>query len=317
MKKLNILVTALGGDLGQSAIKCLRESGYNTVIFGCDMNPLAGGRGMADYFQIAPPVSDGEEYENFLLNTVEREHIDYIFPMSDVEITFLNRRRDLFARTGARLIMNDPCIIGTFMDKMETVRFLENKGFRVPQTYLPEDFCGQIPFPVILKKRSGSGSRSLFIIRDEEELAFYLKRHDNMIVQEYIPGVDNEYTAGIFSDGKQTLSIVFRRKLAPGGFSGEVILVRDNISAEFVANIGAALQFTGSVNVQFRMAEGVCIPFEINPRFSSTVYLRHRFGFQDIRWSLDVLELQPVLYRPTNKKGVAVRMFGEVFFDME
>ncbi|MCP4151182.1 MAG: hypothetical protein GY757_25790, partial [bacterium] len=154
-------------------------------------------------------------------------------------------------------------------------------------------------------------------VKEQEELEFYLKRNDDMILQEYIPGDENEYTTGIFSDGENTQTITFRRTLAPGGFSQQVEPVDNEIIAGFLKKLTAALHFKGSLNVQFRKTVKGCVPFEINPRFSSTVYFRHYFGFKDVIWSLQMAEGKKITYTPGTKKQIGVRKFNEVFFDMK
>lgn len=317
MKPLNILVTAVGGDLAQSVIKCLKDSPYETVIIGCDMNPYAGGRALCDRFLTAPPVKDTEAYRTFLTDTVKNHGIDYVFPLSDVEITFLNDHREWLEGSTAAWVMNEQTIIDRFMDKYETVEFFKAHGLPYPVTYLPENYNGQLGFPVILKRRSGSGGRDLFKVYDAEALDFYLGRHEGMIIQEYLPGDDNEYTAGMFSDGTAVHTITFKRTLAPGGFSQQAELVTDGAAAEFPRLLARVLPFKGSINVQFRETAKGCVAFEINPRFSSTVYLRHVFGFRDVAWALDAAMGKAVNYTPVYKRGVAVRRFSEAFFELE
>ena len=138
-----------------------------------------------------------------------------------------------------------------------------------------------------------------------------------MIVQEYLPGEDNEYTAGLFRHGETIHTITFKRTLAPGGFSQQVELVTEESMNEFPKELAGQLAFQGSINVQFRRTHRGCIPFEINPRFSSTVYFRHRFGFKDVLWCLDLYEGRAVSYIPLFTGGIGVKKFSEAFFDME
>jgi carbamoyl-phosphate synthase large subunit len=315
--KRRILVTAVGGDLGQSVIECLRDCGRDMYIVGCDMNPYAGGRKKCDDFFKAPPVKKEREYTAFILEIIKKENLDYVFPLSDAEIEFISNHKAQFEGCRAVFVMNEPHIVKVFMDKYATVEFFDSRGIACPETYKAEDYNGQLGFPVIVKKQRGSGSQGFFKVSDEEELQFYLKRHPGSIIQQYLPGSENEYTACIFSDGKEHYTITFRRKLAPGGFSGYVELVSDSRIERFLEQIAKALSFKGSINVQFRIVEGQCIPFEVNPRFSSTVYFRHRFGFQDIRWSMDMLEGKAISYRPLHQRGIGVKTFDHVFFDMD
>jgi len=314
MAKLNILVSAVGGDLGQSVIKCLRDSGYNPYIVGCDMNPYAAGRADVDTFLQAPPVKEKQKYSDFILETLKRNKINYAFLLADVEIIYFNENRERFKSSEAAFVVNEKHIIDTFMDKYKTVEFFKKTGVPYPQTWLPCDYNGQLGFPLILKKQQGSGSQDLFKVNDSEELQFYLQRHNDMIIQEYLPGEDNEYTAGIFSDGENIHTITFKRTLAPGGFSQQVELVPDETVNQFPQQVALALDSKKAfnINVQFRRTKKGCIPFEINPRFSSTVYFRHLFGFRDVKWALDLLEGKPVSYTALPKRGIGVRKFSEV-----
>ena len=314
---MNILVTAVGGDLGQSVIKCLKNSDCKDKIFGCDMETYAAGQALCHGFFTAPPVSDEVAYKDFIAKTIKENHIDYVFPMSNVEISFISSQRHFFEKLPARFVMNPSPIIERFMDKYLTVQFFRENGIPAPQTYLAETFDGQLEFPVILKKRQGSGSQGLFKVADDEELKFFCKRHQDMIVQQYLPGENNEYTSCIFSDGHSHHFITFKRKLAPGGYSNYVELIIDEMVDSFLLKVAEVLNFKGSINIQFRIVEGVCYPFEINPRFSSTVYFRHCFGFKDVLWSMDLMENKPIQYGPVKKKGIGVKSFDEVFFDLE
>ena len=317
MAKLNILVSAVGGDLGQSVIKCLRDSSYHPHISGCDMNPFAGGRADVDEFFPAPPVKDKQRYMDFLLRIIKGKRINYVFLTADVEIIFYNENRESFRDTNAVFVVSEKHIIDTFMDKYKTAAFFKEKGILYPQTWMPSQYDNQLGFPLILKKRRGSGSQSFFKVNDAEELHFYLKRHNDMIVQEYLPGEDNEYTAALFKHGETIHTITFKRTLAPGGFSQQVELVTGGITNEFPGELAGQLDFQGSINVQFRCTDHGCVPFEINPRFSSTVYFRHRFGFKDVLWSLDVYEGKDVAYTPLYTAGIGVKKFSEAFFDMQ
>ncbi len=124
---MRILVTAVGGDIGQSVIKCLRDSGFHVDISGCDMNPFAPGRDDVDQFFLAPPAIETEKYLEFLRQTIEKEKIDYVFPLSDLEILLFNEHRGLFEQSRASFVVNSPYLIDTFMDKYRTVLFFRSQ----------------------------------------------------------------------------------------------------------------------------------------------------------------------------------------------
>ena len=94
-----------------------------------------------------------------------------------------------------------------------------------------------------------------------------------MIIQEYIGSDSEEYTTGVFSDGRKVSSITFRRKLGFGGLPVEAVLVDEPFIKNMALYIAEATGLIGSINIQTRrMADGnIFVPFEINPRLSSTL----------------------------------------------
>src|SRR3569833_3161577 len=99
-------------------------------------------------------------------------------------------------------------------------------GIQVPSTYLLKEYKNQLNFPMIVKRRSGCGSKSVWKVDSELDLN-YLKQKDDgsFVIQEYVGSSDEEYTTGVFSDGTRVSSITFKRKLGLGSLSVEVELV--------------------------------------------------------------------------------------------
>ena len=52
-------------------------------------------------------------------------------------------------------------------------------------------------------------------------------------------------------------------------------------------SVAAGMNLYGSINIQLRITDKGPRIFEINPRFSSTVLMRHRIGFCDLLWAID------------------------------
>lgn len=313
MMKKNVLITGVGGDIGQSVAKCLKEDPRFRLI-GCDMDPFAGGRVLVEKFMQAPPVREAERYTAFINTILKDERIDYALPTSEAEISFIDAHKGELSSSAVFLINKSP-IVRSFLDKYDTVQFLKKQGLPYPETYLLSDYRGELGFPVLLKPRKGCGGKGLAIVRNDDELNFFRSRTQDMVAQELI-GNDDEYTITLFSDGNNLQFIGFKRSLGYGSLSKVAELITDpaiESLARAVAN-GAGLE--GSLNIQCKKTSAGYVPFEINPRFSSTVYTRHCFGFKDVVWWIDLIEGRPVQYIPRFKKGVAVRVLSETFFDM-
>lgn len=318
MRKDVILVSAVSGDIGCSAVRSLSEEGYK--IIGCDMNPYTPVLPLLQKFYKAPPASEETEYIAFIKDIIYRENVGFFVPISEPEIKILNVRREDFSVQNVKLLINNRIILDSFLDKLKTAQYLSNIAAKVPKTALLREYDGSFDFPLIVKPRTGCGSKRIWKVEDSKDLDYVrLKDDGQLIVQEYVGSDSEEYTTGVFSDGRKVSSITFRRKLGFGGLSVEAVLVDEPFIEHLASKIAAATDLIGSINIQTRrMADGnIFIPFEINPRLSSTHLFRKRFGFDDLVWWLNVLNGKGYYYEKQYKSGRAVRYVSECYFDVE
>jgi carbamoyl-phosphate synthase large subunit len=315
-KKPIILVSAVGGDIGAAIVRSLID--FEGTIIGCDMSRNASIREPLHKFILVPSADDFLNYKNTLLDIIKQEKVDFFFAVSEPEIKTVNVFREELEKHGVKLLLNNSLIVNTFLDKYETVRYLKRLNIRVPRTVLLEEYNGDFDFPFIVKSRFGSGSKTFRNVEDEIDLE-YLKKKKNVhqIAQECIGHSDQEYTTGIFSDGTSVSSITFKRRLGFGGVSVEAKLVKEPFLENLAETIAKATGLKGSINLQSRRVDDIFIPFEINPRISSTLLFRKRFGFDDSIWWLNILSGKGYSYKPKYKSGVAVRYLREAYYDLE
>ena len=138
-----------------------------------------------------------------------------------------------------------------------------------------------------------------------------------LIAQELLGSEEEEFTTGVFSDGGSVSTITFRRSLGMGGLSREVVLETNPLIQELAESLARATGLRGCVNIQSRKVGDSFVPFEINPRISSTVTFRKKFGFDDTRWWIDSLEGKQHSYPNKFKSGYAFRYLTEVYLRME
>jgi carbamoyl-phosphate synthase large subunit len=317
MDKPVILISAVCGDIGCSAVRALREAAGKIV--GCDMSPYSPVFDLMDQFYNAPPASDTENYINFLKNVIKREEIGFLLPISEPEIKVLNVRREEIELLGVKLLLNNQTIIDNFLDKLKTAQYITNIGLRAPRTALLKDYDGSFGFPLIVKPRTGHGSKRLYKVEDSVDLGYVRFKDDGLlIVQECVGSESDEYTTGVFSDGKQISSITFKRKLGYGSLSAEAILVDSPFLENLSRQVAEAAHLMGSINIQCRRLgnDDLFVPFEINPRLSSTLLFRKKFGFDDAVWWLDSLRGKNYSYEKKYKSGRAIRFVSEYYFDI-
>ena len=74
-----------------------------------------------------------------------------------------------------------------------------------------------------------------------------------------------------------------------------------------------AAKSCGPFNIQGRVKDGVLIPFEINPRFSASTYLRTLAGFNEVDLFLQHLAKRQVAPNWQLKEGYYLRSFEEIY----
>lgn len=316
MSKLTVLISAIGGDIGQSVARALAG---DFRILGCDMEDDPASRLFVEKFFCVPSAREKAAYLEEIDDIISREKIDIFIPIAEAEIALLNCERKWISGVRAKVLLNNQKVLGAFLDKLKTAIFLQTHGWKAPRSILLRNMIREEwRLPVIVKAQSGCGSKSVHKVTDDLTLD-YLRSKDqgDLIMQEYLDEAEGEFTTGVFSDGNTTASITFQRRLGFGGLSREVTLVQDSKMEVLARNIAEKVGLIGSINIQSRKLDGEHIPFEINPRLSSTVFLRQTFGFEDLRWWIDCSHGGNFAYKPRYYQGIAVRVLVEHFIGME
>jgi carbamoyl-phosphate synthase large subunit len=273
-----ILVTAIGGDIGQSIAMCLRDF-EDIFLIGTDTHDKHGGSLFVDKFLIVPKA-DSLDYLSVIENIIKKNNIDVTIPVNENELKVL-----VNSTNHLRLVHAGSEIVNAGLDKLATMESLNKLGIDVPWT-VNADFDEPCSYPCIMKPRFSSGSRSIFIINSNTEAQIFSKKFSNCVFQELLEPFEKEITCGLFraKDGRTT-SIQLERLLV-GGLTGWAKVVRNNKVEKLLNIIADGLNLKGSINVQLRITEEGPMIFEINPRFSSTAFMRHKLGFSDVNWAV-------------------------------
>lgn len=304
----NVLITAIGGDIAQGIAAILRQSFPEWRLTGMDVHSRHAGSLFVDHFHEAPRASD-PGYEDALKAVVERDAIDIVVPMSEAELQLLASKgySDI---AGAGLLMANQLAIEVGADKLKTAQFLQSLGMPAPWTDLAENFLPQKHLPCIFKPRRGAGSKAVFRCETADEVVFYRDRHADAIVQELLLPADQEVTCGVFRSGEGRIAVLQLLRTLTGGFTGWAQVIEDPEVFSQCSMLAEALDLRGSINVQLRITTNGPRIFEINPRFSSTVLMRHQMGFCDLVWSIQDFAGDDVhLFSPT-AGTTAVRVQG-------
>lgn len=276
---MNVLVSGIASDIGFGVGRILRDWGWAGRLHGIDMQSEHPGEFIFDQHSLAPRATE-HTYLNWLALYIERRNIGLFIPTSEAEIAVLSEH-GLQEIAGARILITNRQAINRSLDKRECMSFLAEHGLRVPENGIV-GITTPTNYPVIVKPRSGQGSKQIQRIDDAQ--IFSERAICGQIWQEYLAPDDQEFTCPVYHSVARGTQILVLRRTLSGGMTGRGEVVTDPCIENYVAEIAKCLELNGAINVQLRLtANGPCL-FEINPRISSTLVFRDKMGFCDLRW---------------------------------
>jgi carbamoyl-phosphate synthase large subunit len=288
---LRVLVTGVGGTLGQGITKALCLAEMPLEISGCDAIEDSVGAAFVKTLHRVPLASDPSYLE--ILDTIcEQNGYSAVLPSTEQEIAILSRTASPpRLPSGAVVICHDAQFFNSFSDKLSCARALA-QAVNVGQFADGADadeverLVADAGFPLVVKSRRASGSRSLRVVNHAESLRKALADVPQPFVQEYFQDDQGEFSAGIFACEDFDSVLPFRRELCGEGCSMKAETSDDVTVADYCSRIGRAMRLRGAANVQVRKTNFGVRLLEVNVRFSSLVAARAAAGFRDAEWWL-------------------------------
>lgn len=207
----------------------------------------------------------------------------------------------------------DETVCRIMLDKLLSAQWFTDHDIPMPAVYQPVDVC----YPAILKPRTGSASKGILVVVNEEEFR-KVENPSDYLIQEYIVHAC-EYTVDCYvsSDGK-IMSVVPRIRLETAG--GEVVrtcTVKNEACIRLSRSILEAGCFRGPITIQFiqDMAKGKMYVMEINPRLGGGVIASIEAGADILLLMIDEYlgkALLPIINWKENT--LMTRYFKEVIF---
>jgi len=281
-----IMVTGVGGGVGQSVVKALQGTPYRVV--GVDAEELAAG------LHAVPSAYKGcyandPNFVDRILEICRHEDCKLVFAGHDVELMPLAANVERFHEEGILPVVSSLDVLHIADDKLATHSFLRAHGFPVPETCTLQD-ADRMGFPVILKpQRGGARSRKTYLARSPDELRTYqrLVDQENCVVQEYIEG--DEYTCGSITFDGRCRGVIVMRRILRDGDTYKAFVERNEMVETAIRDVVQALRPFGPCNVQLRVRNGEPVVFEINARCSGTTGARALAGFNEPKMVADFL----------------------------
>ena len=306
MEKRTVLVTGIGGNVGQGILRNIRSLNLPIRLIGTDVESFTAGNHLCD-FSYKVPYSYDESYIPTLQQIIDKEQIDLVIPSTDYEVYYLSENKKLL---NATILASDSKTAKTYLDKYESYKYLSINTISFAKSWLPEEFDFSVK-EIIAKPREGRGSRGILLNPENPT-----KLPVGYMIQPLHRGI--EITTAVYVNKKGQLHGIFtmERSLTNGTTTeSKVVFEYDTemtIIAQKMIDLGGLV---GSFNIQSIVtSENEIVPFEINCRISGTNSIRHNLGFQDVKYAIQEYLLNEHPDEPKPIEGIATRILMDVVY---
>lgn len=301
---MKIIITGANGDIAISILKILKKKFKWAIIHGSDINLNQKGKYYFDKL-IKVHLANSSKYLRQI--QIFTEKYDLVIPTSEKEIEFISN--NINKLNHKKILINEKEIINNFLDKYKAYNFLKaNKINQIGYCKILKKVTEIKNFPSIIKTRFGAGNKNYIIVNTKNDLKkIHLVKNEKYIFQKYFNN-EKEFTACIYKNINFVKVIIFDRILDKDKtFYGKIY--KNKSIEKKLLNFAKKIKLKGSINLQFKLMGGKLFIFDINPRLSSTVLMRHQIGFEDCYWWItDFMKIknQKKLYKKP-KKNIVMR----------
>ena len=302
-----ILVTGIGGNVGQGVIRNIRNTTFDIVVVGTNITAFSAGNHLCDIFYEVPYAYE-ESYLSSIINIVENEKIDLIIPTTDYEVYYLSKFTN---KISCEIAVSEFETASFFLDKYLTANHLDHNNISFAKSYLPSDYNDEFS-DIILKPRKGRGSRGIQI----NPLEYKTYSDEEYMIQKLHKG--KEITVAFYVTKTKKLHgfITLERVLENGTTTHCKVIPDYNKKLEIMLlKLIETSDIKGAANLQAIVdVNGDIIPFEINCRISGTNSIRSNFGFEDVKYTLQewLFDMDPE--EPSVREGIATRILMDVIY---
>lgn len=267
------------------------------------------------------PRRHPEQFIEFLLREVKKNHYDCLFPMEEETLLLIAKYRSEISKH-TYLLIPDFEKIEFVRDKGNLIRFAESHGIPVPKTYITPSL---VPIPAVIKPRISSGSFGIVYVKKEEDLApSYQKvqeRYPLPLIQEYIPDGGGTFgLSALFDESSNVKAAFVHKKLRMYPVQGGPSTLREGVEHPQIMELGLSLlkslNWVGIAMVEFKVdpRDGIPKLMEVNPRFWGSLQLAI---FSGVDFPYLILRMargepfDPVLHYPVGRRSRWL-LFGDI-----
>jgi carbamoyl-phosphate synthase large subunit len=309
----NILISSCGRrvELVNLFKNAIQDYQMDSKVIGFDASNTAPTKKFVDEFILSPKLSE-PNFQEKLYETISSKSIRMIIPTIDTELEFYSKiKNELKSKFNCLVLISDYEVISIFRNKLLSHEFFISNGFKSPKLYSKLD---KPSFPVFVKPKDGSSSIGAFKVENSNELEFLLSKNSDLMIQEYIEGI--EYSIDVFNyiDSKN-VSIVIRERIQVR--SGEISkgrIINDKYIRDSIMRLISLVKFFGNVTIQLIKKDNELYFIEINPRFGGGTPISIMAGANSCHYSLDIMLGKPLLNYPILKEQGYFSRYDQTVF---
>jgi carbamoyl-phosphate synthase large subunit len=229
------------------------------------------------------PLALTSGFTEAVIALARRLKADVLIPTVDEELPLL---ADAFSDLQDIVLMLPSFkFVTAMLDKLICMETLKKLGIPAPATVTLAK-AADIGLPCFAKPRQGRGSRGIFVLRRAEQLAALPVLTDQLpediLIQPLLEG--DEFTVMMAADRagnlRAVVPVLVKRKR---GVTLRGATVKDEQVIAFCQHLHQTLRPNGCYNIQLmKLLNGAIMPFEINPRISTTFCLGVAAGIDPV-----------------------------------
>ena len=284
-------------------------------------------------------AAEGEEYSAFIQRICAKEEIDFIIPLTDIDVDYYTEHGEWFAANKITVCMPPAEAVRTARNKLRMMQLAgevlcpENNGQAVdaeetslilPIPTLPIEDVTELPwsFPVICKPVSGRSSQGIMTVHSQREWEhvreILLLRSESYIVQPEIRSggrIVADVVRSVSDRSNSDCVVILRRELVstPHGCGLSVQIFSDAELEQFCRELAEKLNVIGCVCYEFlQELDGRYYFLECNPRFSAGVQFSCMARYDAVGNHLRCFMGEPIEAFTERKMITAARVYEEV-----
>jgi len=299
-----VLLTGAGGPAIAGMISVLRKWGYRIVAI--DMQPFASGFFLADRAYVVPS-GNAPDFLPRLKEICRAEKVDAVISVVDEELPHVLELEAI----GIAVIQPRLEFVEFSLDKLRCMRELRAAGINAPQIWKVNELPEDATYPLFVKPRVGRGSRGCGKVSSPAELKDFVAvskyAPDQLLAQTFADGTEFTVSVIVWRDG-EVQAVVPKEIISKVGVT-KAAVTRHNAKIEALCKaIQERFKADGPFNVQLVLDhDGEPWPFEINPRFSTSITLTSAAGADELGGLLSqALFGRESYYVPAWQEGVVL-----------